>query len=420
MTLTVMRSPCHILSLHEFFHPDICASAVVATDQLTKLAALRPDWRITVLAGNRAWDDPAKVHPATEDYRGLKIIRVKRPAVRKNLLSRGLGFAILHRNLVRAAKQIGEVNLVIGTTAPPQGGCLAAEIAKRKRCPFIYKVLDLYPDVAVTIGRIREGGLVHRRWLRRDAASMNRAAAVVAISSPMIERIARLRGIDRAKLYTVHDGFDAGRLNAARLGELNTTHPTGSRTDFNPDGKFVVQYAGNMGLSHPFETILGAARQMTESDKDVLFQFVGEGLGRAKLEESRSENVRLIPFQPAERLGEVLGAADVGLISQHEQMYDQAMPYKIYGLLAAGKPCIFLGNQQSEIAEWLRDAACGYVVRQDDVGGLVRAIQELRSPEVRERLGWAARRLFGERFDSARAAQAWHDLMSRILEHVEA
>ena len=51
---------------------------------------------------------------------------------------------------------------------------------------------------------------------------------------------------------------------------------------------------------------------------------------------------------PAARLGEVLHAADVCLISQHEEMFDLAIPYKIYAILAAGKPAIFLGNPRSD------------------------------------------------------------------------
>jgi len=127
-----MHSPARILWLNEFFHPDICASAVVAADHLPKIAALRPDWKITIITGNRGWDDPRKIYPPREEYQGVDILRVDRPAVsRGSLLRRGLGFAAFQRNALRAAASLDRVDLVIGTTAPPQGGTIARRIARR-------------------------------------------------------------------------------------------------------------------------------------------------------------------------------------------------------------------------------------------------------------------------------------------------
>lgn len=410
-----MTSGPHILLLNEFFHPDICASAVVATDHLTKIAKLRPDWKITVLTGNRAWDDPAKVYPAREKYAGLDIVRVVRPApLRSNLVVRGIAAASLHRRMLAAVKKLGRVDLVIGTTAPPQGGVIAAKIAGKKRCPLIYKVLDLYPDLAVTLGRLRGGSFIHRRWLTHDAAAMRAAAAVVAISTPMIERIAATRGIARDKLHVIHDGYDPTRLRGTGDSPVVVRRRNTFRAEHNPDGKFIVQYAGNMGLSHPFETILAAARTLARTDKDLLFQFIGDGPGRIGLQEGLPKNARLIPFQPAERLGEVLDAADVCLISQHSEMFDQAMPYKVYAILAAGKPTIFVGSERSEIAQWLNEFGAGRMVKQNDAGGLANAIREMKSGARNcQTMGKAARVAFDERFHSLKSARKWVALIER-------
>ncbi|HUN81693.1 MAG TPA: glycosyltransferase family 4 protein, partial [Phycisphaerae bacterium] len=365
------------------------------------------DWKITVLAGNRAWDDATKTYPNDEHYAGLRIIRVNRPAVRRNILARALGFAMLHQGMLRAAKAIGPIDLVIGTTAPPQGGILAVRIAHAKKCPFIYKVLDLYPDVATTLGRLRERSFIHRRWLNWDTQAMQSAAAVVTISKPMTDRIARLRGINPNKLRTIHDGYDPARITSPRENSFRRQHV--------PKGKFVVQYAGNMGLSHPFETILAAARLLADSQPDILFQFIGDGPNRGQLDKNAPKNVSRIPFQPADRLGEVLATADLGLICQEEKMYDQALPYKIYALLAAGKPCIFIGSDQSEIARWLLTAGAGRVISQGDAKGLAGAIVDLRQSKQRDVMAQAARQLFEARFNSIRAAESWRDLIAETL-----
>jgi glycosyltransferase involved in cell wall biosynthesis len=397
----------HLLFLNEFFHPDICASAVVAADHLPKIAALRPDWKITVIAGNRAWDDPSRIYSAEEDWQGIHIVRVNRPAVsRTSLIMRGLGFAAFERAALRAAAKLGKIDLVVGTTAPPQGGRIAAKIASRAGCPYIYKVLDLYPDTAVTLGRLNEGAFIHRRWLTADTRLMQDAAAVVAISTPITERIARTRGIDPGKLHTIHDGFDPARLAFDGPNEF--------AAEYNPAGKFIVQYAGNMGLSHPLGTILEAAKAL-QGDPTIRFQFVGDGPQRRGLEKHLPPNAQLIGYQPAERLGQVLAAADVCLISQHEEMFDQALPYKIYAVLAAGKPCIFIGSDRSEIAGWLTKSGAGCVTPHGQTAALMDCIHAFRALGRRQSSAAAARKMFLARFRSDRVVATWAPVLTGVL-----
>jgi glycosyltransferase involved in cell wall biosynthesis len=394
----------HILFINEFFHPDICASAAVAADHLPAIAALRPDWRIAIIAGNRAWDDPSVVYPPTDEYRGVRIVRVDRPPVsRVSLLRRGLGFAAFGRNAIAAADPLPPVDLVVATTAPPQGASIARKIARRHRCPYIYEVLDLYPDLAATLGRIKPNGLIHRLWAARDLRLMRDAAMIVTIAERITERIARTRRIPADKLRTIHDGFDQGRL---RLGGPNTF-----RQRYNPNGRFVIQYAGNMGLSHPFETLLAAA-QLLADDPSIQLQFIGDGPQRAYVEANLPPNAQLIGYQPADRLGEVLATADVSLISQHPGMFDQALPYKIYSTLAAGKPCIFVGNHRCEIADWLLSAGAGLHVDQGDVAGLARSIRELKAqPDRLASMGAQAARLFALRFNAENVAARWVEVI---------
>ena len=128
----------HILFINEFFHPDICASAAVLTDRLPRIAKLRPDFKITVITGNRAWDNPSVVYPKMEEYGGIRIVRTKRPVVsRRSLFQRGMGFLGFQRNAIRSARRLDPVDLVIGTTAPPNGGKITRTIAQHHRCPYV-------------------------------------------------------------------------------------------------------------------------------------------------------------------------------------------------------------------------------------------------------------------------------------------
>ncbi|HKQ49176.1 MAG TPA: glycosyltransferase family 4 protein [Phycisphaerae bacterium] len=404
----VLTPPRHILFVTEFFHPDLCASAVVAADHLTKIAAARPDWRITVLTSQRAWNSPNTLYPLFEDWEGIKILRVRRsPVSRTSLIRRGWGFIEFGYQAVRAARALPQVDLVIGTTAPPQGGAIARRIAKQRRCPYIYEVLDLYPDCAAALRRIKPGGLIERAWRRFDRKVMLDAVGVVTISDPITRRLAQTRGIPGDCLLTIHDGFDPTRLAPFERNLFKET--------YNPGGRFVVQYAGNMGLSHPFESIVAAARLLIE-DPGILMMFIGEGPQRAVIRAGLAADGLVLDYQPPESLSQILATADLCLISQHAHMYDKALPYKIYAILAAGRPAIFIGDARSEIAQWLTRYGAGIQIDQGQPEALVALIRELKNDSPRRKtMSRAARALFDQQFNSTRAAQSWIEAIESVL-----
>lgn len=399
-----------VLFINEFYYPDVCASSAVLTDHLPKLAALRPDWQIVVLAGDRAWDRPDVRWPAHETHAGVDVHRVPRGAVRRTLVGRARGFWQFHRAAIRTGRTLPRVDVVVASTAPPLGGRIGRAVARRHGARLIYKVLDLYPECAAALGVISPRGLIDRAWSAADSAVMREADAVVTISERMRRHVLDTRGIPADNVRHIADGFDPDRLAFDGANRFRTEHGL--------QDKFVVQYAGNMGLSHPFETILGAVRALA-SDAGIAFQFIGAGPGRERLAAALAAErlpVQLLDYQPAERLGEVLAAADVALITQDARMADLALPYKVYGLLAAATPAIFVGDEKSEIVEWYQRAECGLHVRQGDVDGLVAAIRGLKSDASRTTtMGGRARQLLNERFHSSRAVEAWAELVEEVL-----
>ncbi|MEE8169867.1 MAG: glycosyltransferase family 4 protein [Phycisphaerae bacterium] len=403
----------HLLAINEFFHPDVCASSAVWTDHLPRIARLRPDWRFTVLTGNRAWDRPDVVHPERARFDGVDIIRVPRPAVGRGLLRRGVGFAAFHLGALRAGWRLPRPDVIVATTAPPLGGPLGVLLARRFRCPLIYKVYDLYPDCATALGVLRPGGGLADLWAALDTAAMRRSAAVVAISRGTANRIARQRNIEPQQIQLIRDGFDRERVRPVPHRENAFRRQQGL------EGKFVVQFAGNMGRSHPLETILDAARGL-RGDERMVFQFIGVGPGRSVVESARRElgsRVQLLPYQPAERLSDVLSAADAALISQADGVAEASLPYKFYSILAAGRPVVYVGPQSSEIVAYINDFRCGVHVAQSDAAGLADALSRLANDETkRSNMGARARALFENEFTSDRAVRDWIALIERVVQ----
>ena len=109
--------------------------------------------------------------------------------------------------------------------------------------------------------------------------------------------------------------------------------------------KFRVLYAGNIGRAHPIDTILDAAEQLNAQQPDIEFVFVGDGPRYDKIAAERSrrnlDNIRLLPFQPINRLKDLMESGDIHLISMKEEAAGLLVPSKLYAALAAQRPLCF-------------------------------------------------------------------------------
>lgn len=111
------------------------------------------------------------------------------------------------------------------------------------------------------------------------------------------------------------------------------------------------------------------------------------------------KNVLILPFQPIEKLSNVLTGCHVGLVSLREGLEGMAVPSKIYGIMAAGVPVIAMVPQQSEIAYIIREENCGFIVDPGDVDGLIDAVMELKSDEqLRQKMGINGRKAFEQKY----------------------
>jgi glycosyltransferase involved in cell wall biosynthesis len=149
------------------------------------------------------------------------------------------------------------------------------------------------------------------------------------------------------------------------------------REEWGLAGKKVVMYSGNLGRAHTFGEMLDAAREL-RGRPDIVFLFVGGGnqweAVRGQAESEGLENVRFRPYTERGRLGASLGAGDVHLITQRSGTEGLLVPCKLYGILAAGKPVIFVGPRGGEVARTLARCGAGTTISPGDGAGLAGAI----------------------------------------------
>ena len=144
--------------------------------------------------------------------------------------------------------------------------------------------------------------------------------------------------------------------------------------------QFVAMYSGNLGLAHSFDEFLEAARRLRHR-QDIVFLFVGAGPRAVEVHSARDReglaNVRLLDYVPRAELHRSLSLADVHLISMRPEMTGIVVPGKLYGVMAAGRPALFVGPAHCESADTIRRAGCGFTIAPGDADGVVAALTKL-------------------------------------------
>ena len=274
---------------------------------------------------------------------------------------------------------------IVWLTEPPLVCAPAALLFARCRGARAWlHIQDYEVDAAFDLGllkgaRLRSWVSAVERWL------MTRFDRVSSISSRMQER-ALDKGVSAQRLIAFPNWAD---LSAIRPLEF----PSPYRAELGIANDAVVAlYAGNMGAKQGLEILAEVARAL-QGDSTIQFVFCGFGPGRAVLEAlcAGLPNVRFLDLQPLERLGDLLGLADLHLLPQRADAEDLVMPSKLTGMLASGRPVVATARADTEIGRVV--SGCGVIVPPGSPEALTAAIADLAAhPARRSEMGLAARR----------------------------
>jgi glycosyltransferase involved in cell wall biosynthesis len=387
-----------VLIINRFYWPDESATAVLAADLAEDLAAAGHE--VHVLCSRLSVLRPAARAVPEETRRGVRIHRLFSCAFGRAGFSRRLADLLsFHLFLRLRGPAVCRPHVVFVMTDPPLAATAALYIARRHDAPVVQHVDDVYPDVAVALGQLRPRGLPARLSAEINRRAMTKCARLLALSGRMAA-ILRGQGLPAEKITVLPPWADGRLLRPVPHAENSFRR----ELDRGPDD-FVVMYAGNMGRCHPFDAILAGAEALA-ADQRVRFVFVGDGAQRPKIEafmrRRPAARIQLLPYQPRARLAEVLSAGDVHLITQDARTDGLIVPSKLAGILAVGRPVVFVGPSGGDLADTLTARRCGFVVSETDEKELARCLQSLRDdPALRADVAARARLTFAAEYDRA-------------------
>jgi glycosyltransferase involved in cell wall biosynthesis len=395
--------------VNRFFYPDHSATSQILTDLVFYLSQF--DTEIHVVTSRLSYEQSISKLPAKEKIDNITIHRVWTSNFgRINLAGRAIDYLTFYMLAVlKLVFLVKRNDLVISKTDPPLISIFTTLIANVYGAKTINWLQDLFPEVAINLEVNFLKGRLGKLLIRLRNYSLRNAASNVVLGEKMRKRLVE-EGISPSKINVIH--------NWSVSYKASLIHDNPLRTQWGLDEKFVIGYSGNLGRAHDSQTIINAMIALKDNE-EIIFLFIGGGSHFAKVQQACVDNdlsnVLFKPYQPRELLHLSLSAVDVHWLALQPQLEGLIVPSKFYGIAAAGKPIIFLGDANGELAKLIDDFNMGFVISLGDYQALVDRFHLLASNiTLCEQIGTNNRKVFDRKFDNHLAFNSWRKVLSII------
>lgn len=399
-----------VVFVNRYFYPDLSATSQMLTRVAVALAAAGVD--VHVVCSRQLYERAGAKLPRNDDHAEVRIHRAGSTAFgRAALAGRLLDYVSFHVGAAIALLRVlrrGDV--VVAKTDPPMLSVTAMLPIRLRGAILVNWLQDLFPEVALRlgVGRLPAPAQAALLWLRDR--SLHGAAMNVVLGERMRDWVGA-RGVATSKLRVIPNTADGPN-------EPWSTGVSRLRAGTCPGARFVVAYSGNLGRAHDAIGLRDAI-ELLRDDATLRFLMIGGGDGMRRLQADAHDrgwrNVVFLPYQDGADLADSLAAADVHLVSLRPALEGLIVPSKIYGILAAARPVVFIGDVDGEIGRLVLDTHCGVVVADGDGAALAAALRALAEDELSVvRMGRLARQAYLARFDPLHVVAAWVELLFEV------
>jgi len=369
-----------ILFVNRSYWPDAEATGQLLTDLCEGLSE---HFDVTVLCGqpNSNPSNADFVASGIQNRHGVTIQRLNHTKFPK---SRGAGrmanlisFTLAAR---RWLKQHAGFDAIVSETDPFLLPLVVQPAAARGNAAYVAYLQDIYPDIAIRLGKAKDGWFT--RGIRRGLkAAYSRADRIVVLCESMKSELMRW-GLPSTSFEVVPNWVDCEQL-------VPVKHENFFRQRNGWNDAFVVMHSGNMGLSQKLESLVMAVDQPSFPAHAKLV-LIGGGADEAALRDlaaeiKRSDDIEFYPYQDRADLSTTLSAADVQVVSVDPRIGGTLMPSKLYGILASGTPVLGIASTTSDLAKEIVSERIGMVARSHEPADIADAVSAMATWSDNER-----------------------------------
>lgn len=402
----------HVLLIHQAFvspdepggtrHYELARHLVGHGHRFTIVASI-----LSYLTGQRTIAHRGLI--AAQNLGGVRVLRAYAyPALHRSFFWRVVSFLSFMLTSIGAALRAGSVDIVMGTSPPIFQAVSAWLVAAIRRRPFLLEIRDLWPEFAIGLGVLANPVLISlSRWLE---CFLYARATHILVNSPAYRDYLLGKGISAVKISLIPNGVDPAKFDP-------DAQNASVRQQWQLGEKFVVTYAGALGMANDIQTILQAANRLHDRSH-IHFLLVGDGKERSNLEAlARQMNLPNVTFAgalPKSQMRDVLAASDACVATLKDiPMFRTTYPNKVFDYMAAGRPTILAID--GVIRQVVEAAKGGIFVSPGDDAALADAVRSLSQDRQRARaMGRAGRLYVIEHFNRHRHAEQFEELVQRL------
>jgi putative colanic acid biosynthesis glycosyltransferase WcaI len=386
----------HIILLSLVFRPDNVSTAHVMADLAADLVA--GGHRVTVFTTTPHYNQDPMADAAqprrpfwgrllqVSEYRGMRVYHARMPRKGRSVVLRLAAWAWFHAVSTVAAVFLADRPDVILAPSPPLTvGVSAWALGLVQRTPFVYNVQEIYPDIAINLGALKNPVLIRMlRGLERFVYS--RARTITAISPRMRDRLLE-KGVPATKVVVIPNFVDVDELSPRPKDNPFSR-------EFRVSDKFVLSYAGNLGPAQGLDGFIDAAERLKDHP-DIRLMLIGDGIladhFRTLAIARGLSNLIVVPHQPYSRVPDIYGASDVCVVAQAAETASDAIPSKVYRIMACERPVVAATDPHSDLAQLVTAANAGAVIPPESGDALAAAALDAASNPQQ----WRARAVSG-------------------------
>ena len=359
--------------ISEYCYPVVVTTGYYVTEIAEYLAAKGLDVGV-ITSNNTYYDSDVSSQLKYEEHNGVKIYRkIHRQISKNDNKKRVVRFITLSFSFFwMSLRHLKKGDQVIVLTNPAFFMLFMPVVRFFTGCKYHILVHDIFPENLSSLGKVNQSSGFYKLLKKVFDKAYSKADSLISIGNDMTNVLAsKVKG--NTPISLIPNWADVEEVNPRKKEETETYRKV---QDF-ADGRVLFQFAGNLGKAQGLDNLMDAIDKV-ETD-DARFLFVGAG---AKLDDvnkfaEKHENTYAFGFVSRSQQNDFLNACDVGIVTLADGMYGLGVPSKSYNIMATGRPILYVGEDDSEVAMFVKKYDIGGVVKPKDPEALKNQIEAI-------------------------------------------
>ena len=341
------------------------------------------------------------------DFNGIKVFHIPLKKHKSTLL-RMLSFIYWHKMSFFVGLFLKRPDVILTPSPPLTSGFLAVILAKLKGAKTIYNVQEIYPDLLINLGHLKNTFLIN--FLKRlERFIYNSSNAVTTIDKQFYNTI-KPRIKQEINLHIIPNFVDTDLY----VTESSMKLPA----EFVSEPGFTnMLYAGNIGLAQEWDLVLNLAKEI--KNKSITIWIIGEGIKKeylkSQIEKYELSNIELLPYQDRKYMPAINLFADFHFIAMDKSMENEGFPSKVYSIMASGRPMVVVSSENTPIVNFLKETETALLVTDHSLSGFKNAVLKLTSKKgLRNSFGENGRKIIERKYTKQLVINRYVDLVNNL------